>query len=308
MRNAFAKEITELAQENPQVCLLSGDIGNRLFNTFKELCGDRFRNCGVAENNMISLGAGMAMAGMHPVAYTIVPFLTTRCYEQIKLDMCYHNVPMTLVSVGGGLAYAELGATHHSFEECGALRILPNLTVTCPADALAVGPALRAAVAKDGPAYIRIGKKNEPKVYEKQPEYIFGRANVLAEGDEICLLGIGNILTEVQQVAVALREKGHSVRVVDFHTLKPLDEELLADIFSRFKLIATMEEHSLIGGLGSAVAEWAVDHGADTRPLIRFGIPDAFIHEAGKQQRARKLCGIDAESILVRIEKRMGTE
>lgn len=146
MRNAFAAEVTEIANANENVVLLSGDIGNKLFDRYKEVAPDRFFNCGIAEANMIGTAAGMAMCGLKPIVYTIVPFITTRCLEQIKIDLCYHNAPVVVVGVGGGLSYAGLGATHHSFEDIAILRVLPRMKVVCPGDPVEVRLAVRAAL------------------------------------------------------------------------------------------------------------------------------------------------------------------
>lgn len=159
MRNAFAAEITEISATDDKIVLLSGDIGNRLFNSFKEKFSNRFYNCGVAEANMTSMAAGMAACGLKPVTYTITPFNTIRCLEQIRVDVCYHNLPVVIVGVGSGLSYANLGATHHSCEDIALLRVLPNMTVICPADAVEVRLALRAALNYGRPVYIRLGKK-----------------------------------------------------------------------------------------------------------------------------------------------------
>src|SRR6266403_2630399 len=156
MRNAFAKEITKMAQEDSRVVLLSGDIGNRLFDDFKAKSPDRFYNCGVAESNMVGVAAGMAMSGLRPVCYTITNFITYRCIEQIRVDVCYHHVPVIIVGTGSGLSYASLGGTHHSCEEMGMLRRLPGLRVLAPADAMEVRGALRAALGQLNPVYMRI--------------------------------------------------------------------------------------------------------------------------------------------------------
>src|SRR6266850_1904913 len=165
MRNAFAAEITALAGEDQRVILLSGDIGNRLFDDYKIRAPGRFFNCGVAEANMIGVAAGMAMCGLRPVAYSITPFVTTRCLEQIRTDVCYHEAPVTIVAVGAGLSYSGLGPTHHSCEDISFLRSIPNMVVICPGDAFEVRAALRAAMQQDRPVYIRMGKKGEPVVH-----------------------------------------------------------------------------------------------------------------------------------------------
>ena len=297
MRNAFASEILAAAADDERVVMLSGDIGNRLFDKFKERFADRLFNCGVAEANMIGVAAGMAMSGLRPVAYTIVPFLTTRCLEQIRVDLCYHRAPAVLVGVGGGLSYASLGATHQSCEDIAFMRVLPGMTVLCPGDSWEVKAALRAALKHDGPVYIRIGKKGEPLVHREAPAFVIGKGIVLGEGRDVCLLSTGNVLPMVVKAAELLRARDVSARVVSFHTVKPLDEELLADSFKRFKTVVTIEEHSRLGGLGGSVAEWLADHPGLKARLVRVGTEDAFLHEVGEQEFARKLHGLTPEVI-----------
>jgi transketolase len=303
MRNAFAKQITQLAQEDPRVVLLSGDIGNRLFDDIKAKCPGRFLNCGVAEANMIGMAAGMAMSGLRPVCYTITPFITYRCMEQIRVDVCYHHVPVVIVGTGAGLSYASLGATHHSCEEMGMLRLLPGLAVVAPADELEVRGAIKAALKYPNPVYIRIGKKGEPVVHKAEPAFEIGKAITMRDGSDVCLLSAGTVLPEAMHAAEALSAKGISTKVMSFHTVKPLDEATLRDAFSRFKLVATIEEHSVLGGLGGAVAEWFVDHMPFKAKFIRFGTPDEFLHETAEQEHAREKFGLTPHAISERVQK-----
>jgi len=305
MRNAFADELTHLAAEDGRVVMLSGDIGNRLFDTFKAQHPTRFFNCGVAEANMISMGAGMALCGLRPVAYTITPFITTRCLEQIRVDVCYHNAPLVIVGVGAGLSYASLGATHHACEDIALLRMLPNMTVVCPADALEVRAALRAAVNYDRPVYLRIGKKGEPVVHSTPPTFTIGKALIIRTGVDVCLLSTGNLLPNVLAAADTLQEQGIRAQVVSFHTVKPLDVDLLRAVFADFKLVVTVEEHSRMGGLGGSVAEWLSDHPTPHARLLRIGTPDAFWHEAGGQSYARQQMGLDAAGIAEQVLNNM---
>lgn len=307
MRNAFAAEITELAQADPRVVLLSGDIGNRLFDKFRDHCPGRFFNCGVAEANMMTVAAGMAMNGLRPVVYTITPFVTTRCLEQIRVDVCYHDVPVTVVGVGAGLAYASLGPTHHSCEDIAFLRALPNMAVVCPADAVEVRLALRGAIQRGHGCYIRLGKKGEQVVHKTPPEFAIGKAITIRSGGEVCLLSTGNMLPEALQTAELLDRRGLSTQVASFHTVKPLDEDYLRDAFRRFSLVAAIEEHSRIGGFGSAVAEWLSDQPLQRAVLQRFGTADEFLHEAGEQEHARHHYGIAAEQMAETIARRMFT-
>ena len=260
MRNAFAAEIAALAHKDERVVLLMGDIGNRLFNDFRAAHPERFFNCGVAEANMTSMAAGMASCGLRPFTYTITPFATTRCLEQIRVDICYHHLPVVVVGVGAGLSYASLGATHHACEDIAFLRALPGMVVVCPGDPVEVRLAMRAVLAQDQPAYMRLGKKGEPIIHKGEPKFVLGKALVVAAGQR-CLparrrdraaAGRGRPLPFWPQ-------QGISAEVVSFHTIKPLDGEYLQSAFERFRVVATLEEHSLIGGFGGAVAEWRVD-------------------------------------------------
>ncbi len=302
MRNAFAAEITELAAADPRVVMLSGDIGNRLFDKFKARQPERFYNCGVAEANMISMAAGLASCGLRPVCYTITPFITARCFEQIRVDVCYHHMPVTIVGTGAGLSYASLGATHHSLEDLALLRSLPGMRVLAPADAMELRSCLRAAVIGGEPAYIRIGKKGEPVVFPAPPPFTVGQWREVRGGARACLLSTGNMLPEVLAAADLLAREGLTTRVVACASVKPLDEAMLGDIANAFDIIATVEEHALIAGFGSAVAEWLADRPVLARArLLRFGAGDEFLHEPGEQEHARKIFGLDALAIAQRV-------
>jgi len=243
MRNAFADEITKLGATDPRVILLAGDIGNKLFDKFKEQNGDRFYNCGVAEANMMGMAAGLGLSGLRPFVYTITPFTTTRCFEQIRVDVCYHEAPVVIVGTGAGLSYASLGPTHHSVEDIAILRTLPGMTVLCPCDQLELRAGLNAALNHDGPVYIRIGKKNEPVIHKQPPAFTIGKAITIREGEDICLISTGNIMPVVLDVADKLKEKGVSARVESFHTVKPLDVERLNELFEKYKIVVIVEEH-----------------------------------------------------------------
>ena len=302
MRNAFADELTRLGDKDPRIVMLSGDIGNRLFDKFKARHPSRFFNCGVAEANMMGVAAGMAMNGLRPVAYTITPFVTTRCLEQIRTDVCYHEAPVTIVAVGAGLSYSGLGPTHHSCEDISFLRSIPNMVVICPGDAFEVRAALRAAMQQDHPVYIRMGKKGEPVVHAGSIEnFQIGKAIAVSDGTDVCLLSTGNMLPEAIEAARKLREQGISAQVVSFHTVKPLDQAYLKDAFGRFKLVATIEEHSLIGGFGAAVAEWLADTRIGNQNFMRFGTPDAFFKQSGEQEYAREALGLTGHQIAEKI-------
>ncbi|HEX5126611.1 MAG TPA: transketolase C-terminal domain-containing protein [Rhodocyclaceae bacterium] len=296
MRNAFADEVTKLVDQDSRVVMLSGDIGNKLFDNVKKVDERRFYNCGVAEANMMGVAAGMALCGLRPIVYTITPFTTTRCFEQIRVDACYHHVPVTIVGTGSGLSYAELGPTHHSLEDLAILRTLPGMSVLAPCDANELRACMRAALKQNGPVYIRIGKKGEAVIFKDVPDLVIGKATTVRSGNDVALLCAGTLMAEALGTADRMNANGISTEVVSMHSVKPLDTGYLDAAATRFKLIATIEEHGLIGGLGSAVAEWRARTHAPIRQ-IAFGTPDEFMHEVGSQEYARRKYGLTADDM-----------
>ena len=294
MRDAFAREMSSLAAQRTDVTLLSGDIGNRMFDRYKEVAPERFFNCGIAEANMMSLAAGMALSGLRPVIYTITPFTTTRCLEQIRVGVAYHQAPVVIVGTGSGLSYAELGPTHHSLEDMAILRTLPGINVLAPADSTELVAQLREALDSPHPTYMRIGKKGEPPLHAEKALLGIGKAHLLRDGTNLLLVGVGPILGEALQAAEDLAPAGISVAVASLGSVKPLDELFLASMAERFPHWLSLEEHGITGGLGSALLEWLADRGRPAIRLRRLGVPDAFLHELGNQAYARSQLGLDA--------------
>lgn len=302
MRNAFADEILNLALLDPRIVVLSGDIGNRLFDKFKAAMPTRFYNCGVAEANMISLAAGLASSGLRPVCYTITPFVTTRCLEQIKLDVCYHEMPVTIVGTGSGLSYAALGSTHHSFEDIAIMRALPGMRVLAPADPAELRRLLRESLSQSCPSYLRIGKKGEPDLTSgKQSDP--GRWQHLHEGHDATILSCGTILSEALPAVESLSASGINVGLWNCAYVKPLDLVAL-DSLPR-SLVFSIEEHSVLGGFGSAVAEVFCSSPMPRR-LHRIGIPDRFLHDTGEQHESRIHCGLDSTAIVNAVTSALG--
>ena len=306
MRNAFAKAVTDLSDEYPELVMMAGDIGNRLFDKFKDKHPGRFYNCGVAEANMTGVASGLAASGLRPITYTITPFNTVRCLEQIRLDICYPNLPVIVVGTGAGLSYAGLGATHHSMEDVAILRTLPNIHIVCPADPVEVRLAVKDALRLGRPTYIRLGKKGEPVIHEADPVFIIGRGITVRKGADVAILSVGNMLASALKSAEQLQQKGISTQVVSLHTVKPLDDELLGALFEEKKLVVVVEEHGLIGGAGSAVLEWGNVKQVDLRKLICIGGPDRFLFACGDQKEAREQLGLTAENITEKILGRIG--
>jgi transketolase len=305
MRNAFAAAITRLGETDPNLVMLAGDIGNRLFDAFKDRHPLRFYNCGVAEANMTGVAAGLAASGLRPITYTITPFNTLRCLEQIRLDICYPNLPVIVVGTGSGLSYAGLGATHHSMEDIAVLRTLPNMHVVCPADPVEVGLAVEDALRLGRPTYIRLGKKGEPVIHSVPPSFTIGRGIELRAGGDVAILSVGNMLAVALQTADDLQAQGVSAQVVSMHTVKPLDDALLCAAFTSKKAVVVLEEHGLTGGAGSAVLEWGNAQEVDLRKLLCIGGPDRFLSGCGGQRQARASLGLTAADIAPRILRRL---
>lgn len=316
MRNSFAECITQMANINNEVVLLSGDIGNKLFDRFKENFSKRFFNCGIAEANMMGVASGLALSGLRPFVYTITPFTTTRCLEQIRVDVCYHNVPVTIVGTGSGFSYAQLGPTHHSCEDVAILRALPGITVFSPCDSIELELGLKASLKLNGPLYIRLGKKGEPIIHNKiQPQdFSFGKSITLQNpnSDDCCLLCMGPITYVALKATDLLAKAGIIARVESLHTVKPLDVTLLEEVFNKYKVVITVEEHSEIGGLRGAIAEWYMSQNKNNNSsrlssVFSFAVKDEFLYEIGDQNYARQKYGLTpiniSNSIIKYFEK-----
>jgi transketolase len=302
MRNAFIRGLTALAEKDQRVVLLTGDLGFKIFDDFATRFPGRFYNAGVAEANMMSVAGGLALGGLKPFAYSIVPFATLRCLEQIRNDICYQEAAVTVVGVGGGYSYGPNGATHHALEDMAVMRCLPNMTVVCPGDPVEAELAALAAGTHAGPLYLRLGRAGDEVVHASAPTFEIGRAIVVREGTDCALIATGGILPVAVAAADQLTREGIGCRVVSMHTVKPLDEALLRRCAADSGIMFTIEEHGLIGGLGSAVGEWLAASGVRCR-LRSFGTADRFAHLCGDQKYFRRLQGLTAENIAERIRE-----
>lgn len=297
MRDAFNAKLHEIASSNPDVLLLTGDIGFQVFDQFRADFPGRFINMGVAEANMIGVSAGLALSGKRPFVYTIIPFLTMRTFEQIRVDICIQNQPVKLVGVGGGLAYGTLGPTHHSIEDVAILRALPNMTIVTPCDPLETGKATSAVDEHPGPVYLRLGKNGEPNLYKGDYEFQIGRAVQMRPGDDVTIVSAGPVTKIALETADRLAQKSIGVRVLNMHTIKPIDAEAILRAARETKAMVSLEEHSIIGGLGSAVAE-VLAEGRGYIPFKRFGVQDTFCYGVGSQSYHLKRQGITVDIIL----------
>jgi transketolase len=303
LRTAFIQALNELADKDDRVCLIVGDLGYSVIEDFANRHPDQFVNAGVSEQNMIGLAVGMALTGKIVFTYSIGNFGTLRCLEQIRNDVCYHRANVKVVAVGGGLAYGNLGVTHHASEDVAIMRALPNMTVVAPGDPIEARLATRAVVAHDGPCYLRLGKAGEPLVHEKEPEFSLGRAITLREGDDVTLIASGGMLATADKVTRKLEGQGLGVRLVSMHTVKPIDREAVADAAVETRYVFTLEEHSVEGGLGGAVAEVMSELDPGHAPLKRIGLRPEFNKTVGDQNYLKAMHGLDEESVLKTIQQ-----
>lgn len=305
MRNAFIRGLRALAERDERVMLLTGDLGFKIFDDFARRFPKRYLNAGVAEANMIGVAAGLAMDGFHPFAYSIAPFATLRCLEQIRDDLCYHDLPATVVGVGGGFSYGPNGPTHHALEDIAVMRTLPNMTVVCPGDPVEAELAVPATATHSGPVYLRLGRAGDPVVYEQRPDFKIGRAIKVLEGTHCTLISTGGILPVVVQAAHMLRTFSIDAGVISMHTVKPLDSAVLEECCGRARPVFAIEEHGRTAGLASAISEWLVERQMSF-PLVSLAARNQFAYRSGSQAFLRGQEGLTAGQIAERVLINLG--
>ena len=298
MRNAFFQALIELTRADKRIFLVVADLGFQAVEPFVEEFPDNFVNVGIAEQNMTGVAAGMAMSGKIVFTYSIGNFPIMRCMEQLRNDVCYHNINVNAVSVGAGLAYGSMGATHHCTEDLAIMRALPNMTVVAPGDSIEVGMATRAIAQNPGPCYLRIAKTGEPIVHKSDIDFRLGKAIMLQDGSDLTLISTGEMLYNTVKSAEQLAKKSIQARVLSMHTLKPLDIGAVVAAAQDTGTIITVEEHNPTGGLGSAVAEVIAEHD-DLRPKFkRLALKQQFCCDVGSQDYLRNINGLSIEGII----------
>lgn len=304
MRTAFIQSVLDCAKTDKNVELITGDLGFGVLKPFWEACPDQFLDVGIAEQNMTSIAAGMALEGKTVFTYSIGNFPTLRCLEQIRNDCAYHNANVNIVCVGGGFVYGSLGMSHHATEDLAVMRSLPNVLVFAPADAMEAVAVARAVREYPGTCYIRLGRGGEPRVREHIPDFRIGMALPVQTGSRVAIFSTGDIYEEVAAALPLLKAAGIEPTVYTFPTVKPLDTGVIAQCAKTHDLIVTCEEHNLSGGFGSAVSE-VLSENAHKARLLRIGIPDTYCCEVGNQQHLRQFFGIDGVSIARRITEEL---
>lgn len=296
MRITFVNTLIKEAKHDRRIVLLTGDLGYSVFEQFIQIFPKQFINAGVAEQNMVGVAAGLAMEGKIPIVYSIVPFATMRPFEQIRNDICYQNLNVKIVGVGAGFSYGTYGHTHHGLEDIGILRTLPHMVILAPGDPFETVWATRTMLHYQGPVYLRLGKTGEPKIYPKTPHLIMGKGSIVQRGNDISIMATSTLVERGLLVTEYLKKRGIDTELISMHTLKPIDERLILERARHSKALITLEEHSLIGGLGSAVSEVLADHGMGIH-LKRIGVPDRFTKGMGLQEHMRMLNGLSVDTI-----------
>jgi transketolase len=301
MRRTCLDQVHALARRDERVVFIGSDLGPGTLDAFKSEFPDRFFMEGVSEQAVIGMAAGMAMEGYVPYVNTIATFLTRRCFEQVAVDVCLHNLPVRLIGSGGGLVYAPLGPTHLATEDMAIMRALPNMTVVAPADADEMTRFMATTLDWPGPIYIRLAKGGDPIISRDADGFRTGKAITLREVPEggVALIAIGVMVNRALKAAETLAGEGIGVGVLNVHTLKPLDSDTILSQARQARAVFTLEEHTVTGGLGSAVAETLIEGLEGAHPIVRrLGIPDAFPAAYGSQDSLMETYGLQPEQIV----------
>lgn len=303
MRNEFVRVLTEIVGEDRNVILVTGDLGFGVLTQFARDFPAQFLNAGVAEQNMTGLAVGMSLEGKIVYTYSIGNFPTLRCLEQIRNDACYHQANIKIVTIGGGFSYGSLGISHHATEDLAIMRALPDITVVAPGDITEAAAATRAVHKNPGTCYLRLGRGGEPKVHQGNIDFKIGEAICLLEGNDTVLISTGGILKNAFEAGQKLNNMGLSVGLYSMHTLKPIDREMIERVAANTRLIVTIEEHSIIGGLGGAVAEVLAQMPQPKAKLKMIGLQDRFSSIVGDQEYLRSIYGMSIDSIVSAVQE-----
>jgi transketolase len=297
MRNAFIEELTSLAEENDRIFLIIGDLGYGVIENFEKRFPNQFLNAGVAEQNMMGMAAGLASAGYKVYVYSIGNFPVFRCLEQIRNDICYEELDVSIVSIGAGLSYGTLGYSHHAIDDIGVMSALPGMTIYSPADPIETRRALKESVSLQTPKYFRLGKSGEPEIFKQTPTE-FPNWTRLTFGNDLLVLTTGTITSEAIIASAQLQDVGIEISVVAIPVLKPL--VFNRNLVEQFDKVLVVEEHSKSGGLGTILSEQLALNGIQTN-LVKLGLPDQVHHELGSQKYLRTHFKLDAQGIVNKV-------
>tara|TARA_B100000242_G_scaffold40785_1_gene24351 strand:+ start:750 stop:1661 length:912 start_codon:yes stop_codon:yes gene_type:complete len=302
MRDSFITELKKQAENNEKIILITADLGFKIFDDFKQDLPNQFINVGVAEQNMTEVASGLALEGFKVFTYSIGNFSTLRCLEQIRNDICYHELDITVVSSGAGFSYGQLGISHFATEDLAIMSALPNMSVFVPADAWESTLITKYLIKTKGPKYLRIDKSEGGSASKKDIKFEDGFREI-CKGQRIIIISIGGILEEAIKTKETLKKENYEISILSVFKMKDLNEKKLISIIRNFDHIITLEEHTLMGGLFSRISEICIDNKFMPKSIIRFGIPDAFPKVVGSQSYLRNYYGIDSKSLTQEILK-----
>lgn len=302
MRDTFVRTLVELAKKDKKIELITGDLGFGVLKPYYEEVPDQFTNAGIAEQNMTSVAAGMALEGKNVFTYSIGNFPTLRCLEQIRNDCAYHHANVKIVCVGGGFVYGSLGMSHQATEDIAILRALPDVVVMAPADLVEAQECTKALADYSGTAYLRLGRGGEKRIHKNIQNFKIGKAIKVKEGKRIAIFSTGAIFEEVKEAMEILETLGYDPAIYTFPTVKPLDADVIRDCAESFEMIVTCEEHNIVGGFGSAVAEVMAEMKKKNAFLLRIGLHDEYSVKVGNQKYLREQYGMNSKAIVNQIE------
>lgn len=305
MRTTFVNTLAEMARQDEKIVCVIGDTGFAVFEGFEKEFGPRFVNVGIAEQNFVGFGAGLAAMGMKPYIYNVVSFMTLRGLEQIVLDVSYQKNPVVLVGVGGGHAYGSAGPTHHAYFDIAMMRMLPDMAVVCPADPVEMRAVMLFSEDYGQPMYIRIGRSVDPVVHEAPIDFSLGKLFKMREGRDGVLLACGTMVKDALRAQEILSAEGISIAVYSVPTIKPLDEGAVLSLAADYPALFTLEEHSRNGGLGSAVGDVFLAHGEMPGKFYKFGFPDTFAPVTGSREYLNDVYGLSPQKIAATIKERL---
>ena len=303
MRDTFVRTLLEIAKKDKNVYIITGDLGFGVLKPFWTELPDQIINAGIAEQNMTSIAAGLAMQGKIVYTYSIGNFPTLRCIEQIRNDCAYHNANVKVVCVGGGFVYGSLGMSHHATEDIAMMRSLPDVTVLAPGDLVEAEAATKAIYETPGTCYLRLGRGGEKRIHEQLDGFTIGQAIEIQKGENVAVFSTGAIFDEVNEACEELKEQGIVPTVYTFPTVKPIDKEVILECAKTHKAIVTVEEHNLSGGFGSAVAEVLAEEDGAKAKLVRVALDDRYSCIVGSQKYLRKQYSIDAKAIIEKVKE-----
>jgi len=302
MRDTFVKTLIDIAKEDMNVHLITGDLGFGVLKPFWEQLPDQFTNAGIAEQNMTSFAAGMALEGKTVFTYSIGNFPTLRAIEQIRNDCAYHNANVKIVCVGGGFVYGSLGMSHHATEDLSIMRALPDVTVLAPGDLVEAEHATRAIYEHEGTCYLRLGRGGEKRIHDKIDNFQIGKAIKIKDGEKVAIFSTGAIFDEAMEASEMLKEEGINPALYTFPTVKPIDRETIEECAKQYDLIVTVEEHNVIGGFGSAVSEVLAELVETKARVLKVGLNDKYSSIVGSQKYLRDIYGMSSIKIVEKVK------